>query len=110
MIKIAVLDDEKMYLDMISALLAKYKQEKNVQIGAEFFSNANALLEKIESFFENKKCAESNLYAWANAREAIILFREMNYRWNANQVYDMDLHGNKRKKFTSKHLPVGETL
>ena len=48
MIKLAVLDDEKMYLDMISALLAKYKQEKNVQIGAEFFSNANALLEKIE--------------------------------------------------------------
>ena len=48
MIKIAVLDDEKFYLDMISTLLEKYKQEKNAQIETEFFSNANALLEKIE--------------------------------------------------------------
>ena len=37
MIKIAVLDDEKIYLDMISTLLAKYKQEKNAQIETEFF-------------------------------------------------------------------------
>ena len=48
MIKLAVLDDEKIYLDMISTLLAKYKQEKNVQIRTELFSNANELLEKIE--------------------------------------------------------------
>ena len=48
MIKIAVLDDEKIYLDMISTLLAKYKQEKNAQIETELFSNAKDLLEKIE--------------------------------------------------------------
>ena len=48
MIKLAVLDDEKIYLDMISTLLAKYKQEKNVQIRTELFSNANELLEKVE--------------------------------------------------------------
>ena len=48
MIKIAVLDDEKIYLDIISTLLAKYKQEKNAQIETEFFSNAKDLLEKIE--------------------------------------------------------------
>ena len=48
MIKIAVLDDEKIYLDMISTLLAKYKQEKNVQIETELFSSAKDLLEKIE--------------------------------------------------------------
>ena len=46
MIKFAVLDDEKIYLDMISNLLAMYKQEKNVQIEAELFSNAKQLLEK----------------------------------------------------------------
>ena len=48
MIKTAVLDDKKIYLDMISTLLAKYKHEKNVQIRTELFSNANELLEKIE--------------------------------------------------------------
>ena len=48
MIKFAVLDDEKIYLDMISTLIAKYKQEKNAQIEAELFSNAKQLLEKIE--------------------------------------------------------------
>lgn len=98
---------------MNTIILKDYTKEQLVQI-FELICKENdvlledALLEKIESFFENKKFAESNLYAWANAREAIILFREMNYRWNANQVYDMDLHGNKRKKFTSKHLPIGE--
>ena len=48
MIKFAVLDDEKIYLDIISTLLAMYKQEKNAQIEAEFFYNAKQLLEKIE--------------------------------------------------------------
>ena len=48
MIKFAVLDDEKIYLDIISTLLATYKQEKNAQIEAELFSNAKQLLEKIE--------------------------------------------------------------
>ena len=48
MIKFAVLDDEKIYLDIISTMLAMYKQEKNAQIEAELFSNAKQLLEKIE--------------------------------------------------------------
>ena len=48
MIKLAVLDDEKIYLDRISALLAKYQQEKNLPMEMEFFFNAKALLEKIE--------------------------------------------------------------
>lgn len=48
MIKLAVLDDEKMYLDMVFSLLEKYKQEKNVQIETELFSSANELLKEIE--------------------------------------------------------------
>ena len=53
MIKLAVLDDEKIYLDMISALLIKYKQEKNVQLETELFSNANELLDDPNAFASN---------------------------------------------------------
>ena len=48
MIKIAVLDDEKVYLENISTLLTKYKQEKTAQVEADYFSNAKELLEKLE--------------------------------------------------------------
>ena len=48
MINIAVLDDEKLYLDTVSALLAKYKQEKDIALDIELFSNAHDLLKKIE--------------------------------------------------------------
>ena len=49
MIKLAVLDDEKAYLDRISALLTKYEQDKNVQIEACFFLDARDVLAKVES-------------------------------------------------------------
>ena len=49
MVKIAVLDDEKNYLDIISTLLEKYKQEKNIEFEAEYFSHSNDLLKKIEN-------------------------------------------------------------
>ena len=49
MIKLAVLDDEKNYLDIVLELLAKYKQEKKLQIETELFLDAKTLLEKIES-------------------------------------------------------------
>ena len=49
MIKIAVLDDEQIYLDTISCLLKDYMQEKNSEFEVDLFTNSNQLLNNIES-------------------------------------------------------------
>ena len=49
MLKIAVCDDEQLYLDKTSAMLEQYAAEHDVEITAEAFSNPSTLLDSIEA-------------------------------------------------------------
>ena len=49
MIRIAVCDDEKIYLDSTCAMLEKYVAVNDIEILTETFSNPSALLDSIES-------------------------------------------------------------
>lgn len=49
MLKIAVCDDEKLYLEDTSAMLEQYAADRGVEIMAEAFSNPSALIDSIEA-------------------------------------------------------------
>ena len=49
MLKIAVCDDEQLYLDKTRAMLDEYAAEHDVEITAEAFMNPSALLDSIEA-------------------------------------------------------------
>ena len=49
MLKIAVCDDEQLYLDKTRAMLEQYAAEHDVEITAEAFMNPSVLLDSIES-------------------------------------------------------------
>ena len=49
MLKIAVCDDEQLYLDKTHAMLEQYAAEHDVEITAEAISNPSALLDSIEA-------------------------------------------------------------
>ena len=49
MLKIAVCDDEQLYLDKTRAMLEQYAAEHDVEITAEAFMNPSALLDSIEA-------------------------------------------------------------
>ena len=49
MLKIAVCDDEQLYLDKTRAMLEQYAAEHDVEITAEAFSNPSTLLDSIEA-------------------------------------------------------------
>ena len=49
MLKIAVCDDEQLYLDKTRAMLEQYAAEHDVEIAAEAISNPSALLDSIEA-------------------------------------------------------------
>ena len=49
MLRIAVCDDEQLYLDKTRAMLEQYAAEHNVEITAEAFVNSSALLDSIEA-------------------------------------------------------------
>ena len=49
MLRIAVCDDEQLYLDKTRAMLEQYAAEHDVEIAAEAISNPSALLDRIEA-------------------------------------------------------------
>ena len=49
MLRIAVCDDEQLYLDKTRAMLDQYAAEHDVEITAEAFMNPSVLLDSIES-------------------------------------------------------------
>ena len=49
MIRIAVCDDEQIYLDKTRAMLAQYAAENSAEVAAEPFLGSSALLDRIES-------------------------------------------------------------
>ena len=49
MVKIAVCDDEQLYLDKTRAMLEQYAAAHDTEITVEGFSNPSVLLDRIES-------------------------------------------------------------